>query len=142
MAAIDAADPSVKKLLNSPSFTGTVFAPTNEAFALLISALNTTPEALLSNKKLLTAVLNYHVIPDDVLTKKKLASIQDWGTNLGNTKVTITKSKAGTIRVYYGEQTFNQDNVGYDGSAKVIKADVKADHAIVDVIDRVLVPAP
>ena len=42
--------------------TLTVFAPTNAAFAALLSELGVTKEALLADKPLLTSVLTYHVL--------------------------------------------------------------------------------
>src|SRR5512137_1924673 len=40
----------------------TVFAPTNAAFAALLTELGVTKAELLANKPLLTAVLQYHVL--------------------------------------------------------------------------------
>src|SRR5690606_29851270 len=45
----------------------TVFAPTNAAFASLLTELGVTKEALLANTALLTKVLTYHVVPARVL---------------------------------------------------------------------------
>jgi uncharacterized surface protein with fasciclin (FAS1) repeats len=45
----------------------TVFAPTNDAFASLLTELGVTKEALLANKTLLTTVLTYHVVSGRVL---------------------------------------------------------------------------
>lgn len=45
----------------------TVFAPTNDAFAALLTELGVTKDALLANKPLLTKVLTYHVVPARVL---------------------------------------------------------------------------
>ena len=47
--------------------TLTVFAPTNAAFAALLTELGVTKEALLANKSLLTAVLTYHVLGSKVM---------------------------------------------------------------------------
>jgi uncharacterized surface protein with fasciclin (FAS1) repeats len=41
----------------------TVFAPTEEAFAALLTELDMTAETLLADTELLTSVLTYHVIP-------------------------------------------------------------------------------
>lgn len=46
--------------------TLTVFAPTNAAFAALLTELGVSKEALLANKPLLTAVLTYHVLGSTV----------------------------------------------------------------------------
>lgn len=138
VAVIDAT--GMKKMLDSPSFKGTVFAPTDEAFAALLVALNVDAATALKNKALLTAVLNYHIITGDVLTKKKLAPIQSWGTNLDDQEITINKTPFGTLRTYFGAKNAGKDSIVWGGSAKVIKADVKADRAIVQVIDAVMVP--
>ena len=44
----------------------TVFAPTNDAFALLLGELGLTKAQLLANTALLTKVLTYHVVPGRV----------------------------------------------------------------------------
>ena len=44
----------------------TVFAPTNEAFAKLLTELGVTKAQLLADKTLLASVLTYHVLPDSV----------------------------------------------------------------------------
>ena len=44
----------------------TVFAPTNEAFASLLTELNVSKAELLANKPLLEAVLKYHVLTSRV----------------------------------------------------------------------------
>src|SRR5690606_12939699 len=45
----------------------TVFAPTNAAFAALLTELNVSKEDLLADTALLTEVLTYHVVPARVL---------------------------------------------------------------------------
>ncbi|KQW46497.1 MULTISPECIES: fasciclin domain-containing protein [unclassified Roseateles] len=56
-------------LVSTLSGTGpfTVFAPTNSAFAKLLTELGVTKQQLLANKPLLTQVLTYHVLPSRVL---------------------------------------------------------------------------
>nr|WP_257802155.1 fasciclin domain-containing protein [Aquincola sp. J276] len=48
----------------------TVFAPTNAAFAALLSELGVTKAALLADKPLLTAVLTYNVVSGRVLARR------------------------------------------------------------------------
>jgi len=74
------------------------------------------------------------------LTKAHLYDIQSWGTNLKNAQITIVKNKADSLRVYYGNQEKSESSITWDGSARVIVADVKADKAIVQVINRVMIP--
>lgn len=140
VAAIDAA--GFKSVLNNPNFRGTVFAPTDEAFAILLEQLGVEAEDLLDDKKLLQDVLNYHVIPDDRITTSSLETLQTWGTNLGDTTLALYKSPKGTVRVYYGEESVTRTNIKWPGSAKIIPGlrNIKADKAIVQVIDRVLIP--
>jgi uncharacterized surface protein with fasciclin (FAS1) repeats len=140
VAAVDAA--GFKSVLDSPSFKGTVFAPTNEAFAILLEDLGVTADELLSDTKLLKAVLNYHVIPDDRLTTQSLEQLQSWGTNLGDQLLDIFKGPNGTVRIYYGGVSPGRQALKYPGSAKIIPGlrNIRADRAIVQVIDRVLVP--
>ena len=49
--------------------TLTVFAPTNAAFAALLTVLGVSKESLLANKPLLTAVLTYHVVAGKDMAK-------------------------------------------------------------------------
>ena len=51
--------------LSAPS-PMTVFAPTNDAFAALLTELGVSKAQLLANKTLLTAVLKYHVVAGNV----------------------------------------------------------------------------
>ena len=95
VAAIDIA--GYKSLLNNGNFKGTVFAPTNEGFAATLAELNITGAALLANKNLVRTVLNYHILPDDVLYRNDLAPLQDWGTNLDSQTVAVSNSVGNRI---------------------------------------------
>ena len=99
----------------------TVFAPTNEAFALLPSG---TVAHLLDprNVKELDAILTYHVVLADVHSKD-LKDFQRVKT-LNGDEVTIAK----------------RDGAVYVNHAKVTTADVDATNGVVHIIDRVLIP--
>ena len=99
----------------------TVFAPTNKAFEKL-------PEGTVANllkpenKKKLTAVLTYHVVPGkvmaaDVVKLSKAKTVQ-------GSEVKI-KVKDGTVMV---------DN------AKVVKTDIVSKNGVIHVIDSVILP--
>lgn len=111
----------------------TVFAPTNAAFAKLPKG---TVETLLQpeNKKTLTAVLTYHVIPgklsaaDIVAAAKKKGGQVAYKTVNGETLTFIVKGKTLTI----------VDGKG--GSARVQVANVNQSNGVVHVINRVLLP--
>jgi len=97
----------------------TVFAPTNEAFAKIPKA---DLDALLADKKKLTAVLTYHVVGGRVLAADvvKLKSVK-----------TVEGREA---RVEAGK-----DGVKIAG-AKVIVTDVAASNGVVHAIDTVMLP--
>jgi uncharacterized surface protein with fasciclin (FAS1) repeats len=97
----------------------TVFAPTNTAFKKVPKQ---TLNKLAHDKKLLKAVLLYHVVKGEVLAKQvvKLHSVK-----------TLNGAKL-TIRVRKGSVFVNQ--------ARVTKADVLATNGVIHVINSVLIP--
>ncbi len=97
----------------------TVFAPTDEAFAKLPKG---TLDALLKDKKKLTAVLTYHVVSGSVKAADaaKLTSAK----TVNGQKITI-KAKNGAVTI---------------NDAKVVTADVQASNGVIHVIDTVLLP--
>ena len=97
----------------------TVFAPTDDAFAKLPKA---TLDALLADKKKLTAVLTYHVVAGkvkaaDVMKLSKAKTV--------NGKSVAIKVEGGTVMV---------------NDAKVVTADIEASNGVIHVIDTVLLP--
>lgn len=96
----------------------TVFAPTDEAFAKLPAG---TVEALLKDKKKLTAILTYHVVPGKVLAAD-VAKISSAKTVNGQ-EVKIDTKKG----------------VKVDG-ANVVKADILCTNGVIHVIDSVILP--
>lgn len=102
----------------------TVFAPTDDAFAALLTKLNVTKEQLLGDKEMLTSVLTYHVVPMVV----KAADIP-YGTAIDTANgQTISISDANVIT----------DASGY--TANIIGTDMMATNGVVHVIDTVLLP--
>ena len=97
----------------------TVFAPTNAAFKKVPKQ---TMNKLAHDKKLLRAVLLYHVVKGEVLAKQvvKLHSVK-----------TLNGAKL-TIHVRKGSVFVNQ--------ARVTKADVLASNGVIHVINAVLIP--
>lgn len=95
----------------------TVFAPTDEAFAKIPKA---DLEALLKDKKKLTAVLTYHVVPG---------------------KVMAADVKAGKVKTVQGSEVTISTTGGVTvNNAKVIKTDIAADNGVIHVIDTVIMP--
>jgi uncharacterized surface protein with fasciclin (FAS1) repeats len=99
----------------------TVFAPTDTAFAKMPQQ---TLDELLQpeNKKMLAAILAYHVVPGKVTSREVIANSS--ATTLQGQKVNISKKDGVKI---------NQ--------AKVIITDVEATNGVIHIIDSVLMPA-
>ncbi len=121
VAAVQAAG-----LANALSGPGpfTVFAPTNEAFAALLSELHLTQAQLLANTPLLVKVLTYHVLPGQVLSSQ-IPFDMPVPTLQGET-LTIDKK----LRIT--DQNARQSNI--------VAADVGASNGVIHVIDRVILP--
>jgi transforming growth factor-beta-induced protein len=105
----------------------TVFAPTNDAFAALLTELSLTslddvPTATLE------AVLNYHVVSGNVLA----------GSLTEGQVVTPLAGGTFTIGLSGGAKITD----GSNRVTNIIATDVKASNGVIHAIDRVLVPAP
>jgi uncharacterized surface protein with fasciclin (FAS1) repeats len=101
----------------------TVFAPTNKAFAKIPKA---KLAAILKDKKTLTAILTYHVVPGKVLAAD------------------VVKLKNGSkVKTVQGStiSVFNKHGVKVN-SSNVIKTDIMASNGVIHVIDTVLLPPP
>lgn len=100
----------------------TVFAPTDDAFTALVTALDITADDLLAMDNL-GDILQYHVLGAEVLSTSLMA--EQTVTMLNGDEATIT-SMDGSVMI--------------NGVALVIDADITADNGVVHVIDAVLLP--
>lgn len=100
----------------------TVFAPTNAAFAALKRAHPKLFNEVAHSKKLLRAVLLYHVVPGRLAAKAVVAR---------KTLKTLLGQRL-TVAVRHGQVYVNQ--------ARVIKANVFASNGVIHVINAVLLP--
>lgn len=123
LAAVKAS-PTVLQAATDPNTTVTVFAPTNAAFAKLLKALHITADQLLSNEKLLTIILEYHIVPQ-VIPSSAIKGPAYKTTLLAGADLKVNRVK-GKVKV---------------NSATVIQADVPAGKSVVHVIDEVLLPS-
>jgi uncharacterized surface protein with fasciclin (FAS1) repeats len=112
--------------LSTPG-TYTVFAPTNTAFASLLTELNVTKEALLANTTLLTAVLKYHVLGSKVQAANIPAGKAITTVHGSVFKIETTPSPKITD--------------GRNRVANITKTDVQASNGVLHVIDKVILPA-
>ena len=111
--------------LNAPG-PYTVFAPTNAAFASLLTELGVTKAQLLANTALLTKVLTYHVVPGlvlkfDVPINTPIKTVEGETLTVGPT-LAIT------------DQRGRQSNI--------LATDVLASNGVIHVLDKVILPAP
>ena len=123
IAAVLAADPAVVSTLSDNS-QETVFAPTDDAFALL--GLDATNIGTALDQGTLTKVLLYHVAPgrryaEDVVSADRMR--------------TLLKGKKGFFQV---DGTVLTDNLGR--TSNIVATDVEADNGVIHAIDNVLLP--
>ena len=100
----------------------TVFAPTDEAFAKIAKK---DLDALLKDKKKLTAVLTYHVVSGSVMAAD-VVKMKD------GSKVKTVEGREFTLGLKDGK-------VSVDG-ANVVKTDIAASNGVIHVIDTVIMP--
>ncbi len=101
----------------------TVFAPTNEAFAKLPAG---TVDALLKDKKKLTSILTYHVVPGKMMVSdfkrtKTVKTVQGQEIKIDGLMWHISKY----VKV---------------NNAKTVKTDTEATNGVIHAIDSVLMP--
>ena len=100
-----------------------VFAPTNDAFAALLSDFGITAEQLLAETDLVTRVLQLHVVTDGAVCSGDLSG-------------TVPTALAGESLDVTG------DTVTAGGSSATIVGAVDAGNGVVYLIDSVLLPTP
>ncbi|HLP94975.1 MAG TPA: fasciclin domain-containing protein [Saprospiraceae bacterium] len=118
-------------LFSNANLNGTVFAPTNAAFAQLpapfnsVSGINgiTNPNEI----KFLTNVLRYHLIAG----RKNAAQLPNGGYGTYKTATTPNDNQIFVSRSIANEVIIN-------GNSKVVAADIQASNGVIHVIDKVL----
>lgn len=103
----------------------TVFAPTNAAFAALLTELGVSKADLLANTELLTQVLTYHVVSGQVLKAQ---------VPIGQGIETL---QGGSFQVDAGLAITDERG----RSANIVATDVLATNGVIHVIDKVILPA-
>ena len=120
LAAAEAAD-LVDTLNGEGPFT--VFAPTDEAFAAALEALDLTADELLASDDL-AGILTYHVVPGNVPAADVLGLDGQSVATVNGAEVTIT---------------IDGDTVMVD-DATVTATDIAASNGVIHIIDMVLLP--
>ena len=103
-----------------------MFAPTNDAFAALLTELGLSKAELLANVPLLTRVLTYHVVNGralkaDIVPGQAISSLQGQTLSV-DAALRITDQRA--------------------RQAQISATDVLTSNGVIHVIDKVLLPAP
>jgi uncharacterized surface protein with fasciclin (FAS1) repeats len=104
----------------------TVFAPTDAAFAALLTELGVTKAQLLADTALLDKVLKYHVVAGRVLKA---------GVPVGTP---ITTVEGETFSVNASLAITDQRG----RTANIVATDVLTSNGVIHVIDKVILPAP
>lgn len=106
----------------------TLFAPTDAAFAALLTELGVTKEQLFANRALLTQVLTYHVVPGKVTRAQVPAG------------KAISPAGGGFFKldVVGGALTFND---GRNRLGRVTETDIEVTNGVIHKLDRVMLPA-
>jgi uncharacterized surface protein with fasciclin (FAS1) repeats len=102
----------------------TVFAPTNQAFADLLTELKTTKADLLANKALLTKVLTYHVVSGLVLKADVPVGVD------------IKTLQGDTFKVDAHLQITDQAA----RKSSIVATDVLTKNGVIHVVDKVILP--
>ena len=104
----------------------TVFAPTDAAFAALLTELGLTRQQLLADTALLTRVLTYHVVSGRVFKAEVPVGAP------------ITTVETGTFTVDASLRITDERS----RTSGIVSTDVQASNGVIHVLDRVLLPAP
>ncbi|MGI9621485.1 MAG: fasciclin domain-containing protein, partial [Acidimicrobiales bacterium] len=102
----------------------TVFAPTEDAFAAALEALDLTAEELLADTETLTAVLTYHVVAGEV-PAADVVELDGEDVETVNGATVAISVDGDTVMV---------------NEATVVQADIQASNGIIHAIDAVLLP--
>ena len=105
----------------------TVFAPTDQAFANLKKSNPELFAKVASDKKLLQAVLTYHVV----------------GKRIPAAAATAAAKKGLKVKTVQGEQialSFKHGRIVLNGTARVVIPDVNASNGVIHAVNAVLVP--
>ena len=121
ISALQAANPFIIESLSSKG-QYTVFAPTDAAFLALLDELGVTAEQLLADGALVTKVLRYHIVPDNLDSSEVLAKsrIHTWQGTVFQANGVLTDANGRT--------------------ANIVQTDIQASNGVIHVIDRVILP--
>jgi uncharacterized surface protein with fasciclin (FAS1) repeats len=106
----------------------TLLAPTNTAFAALLTELGVSKEQLFADRELLTAVLTYHLLP---------SSVPSGAVPLGRALTTV---QGGVFKIEAGAGGLAVTD-GRNRVTRISATDLEANNGVIHTVDRVLLPA-
>jgi uncharacterized surface protein with fasciclin (FAS1) repeats len=123
-------------LLNDANAVLTLFAPDDEAFQDLLKRFKMSEDELLNKPFLLSRILEYHIIGDEIISEEDLEDGRELETEARFPPI-IGKRMKLTVREGADGGTV-LDGIG--SNARVVEKDKQACAAIVHIIDTVLLP--
>ncbi len=128
VAALQNADEDVMNRLNSVLLDPvTLLAPTDQAFRNFLASADLTEEELFNNERLLTDILQYHLV-------EGAFTVQDFRAANGTSIVTRLDNEAFFVSVNEaGEVRLNR-------VVEFLETDIRASNGIIHVVDEVLLP--
>ncbi|GBF94608.1 hypothetical protein Rsub_06723 [Raphidocelis subcapitata] len=135
--------------LESPLFEGTLFAPTDEAFAAFAESMGFDgPEEILASEPLMDAILGYHLIPSaypaDALAKFAPFTVRPFTGGVlrfkpaGNATAGGNATAAAAVNATVNATVVTV--VGGQNEAGIVTAGLDAGRSVVHTIDAVLLP--
>ena len=110
----------------------TVFAPSDAAFAALLTELDVTLEQLLANQALLSSVLTTHVVSGERLAASLTAG----------TRLTTLNGEVLTVVAVGSGLGLDTEDAGAAANATITATNIDASNGVVHKIDAVLLPTP
>jgi uncharacterized surface protein with fasciclin (FAS1) repeats len=129
VAALEAADEDIINRLGGENQEPvTLIAPTNRAFENLISTIGIDEDTFLSNTQIVSDILMYHTIEDEILS-------DDFRASAGTSIVTILPEN----QAFFVTVT-NNGTILLNGFVQFIEVDILTSNGVIHVIDDVLLP--
>lgn len=117
----------------------TVFAPTDEAFAAALEALDITAEDLLANEDL-ASILLYHVVGgEEALYSNDVVGALAEAAESDESDMDVIGIMVETLNGASFTVTADEDGIYVDG-AQIIVTDILASNGVIHVIDAVILP--
>eukprot|EP00884_Botryococcus_braunii_P009622 jgi/Botrbrau1/18661/Bobra.0849s0001.1 len=112
--------------LKNASWTGTIFAPPNDVLNKLVGS---TPKAAMQTDPTFAAIIKYHIVPRESLTKAQLENDMHLATAADNDAIVVEISAVNGTVLKSGVNT-----------VKIVKPDIPAGAGFIQELDGLLIP--